>query len=195
MIQSLYELIHAYHPKNPQEVQDQKVMLAYIKQFDTILVRDNVFAHVTASPWIVNQDFTKVLMCYHNIYQSWSWCGGHVDGDLDFQHVAIKEAQEETGIQEIQLYDNEILALDILPVPPHEKHGQPISAHLHLNVTYLCVGNDQEKLRSKEDENSDVAWFTIEDVLHLVSEKDMIVVYQKLINQTKNIKNRYKDLK
>lgn len=40
-----------------------------------------------------------MLMVYHNIYDSWSWTGGHADGDEDVLHVAMKEAKEETGIQ------------------------------------------------------------------------------------------------
>ena len=55
-------------------------------------------AHMTASSWIVNEDYTKVLMIYHNIYNSWAWTGGHADGDEDLLHVAVKEAREETGL-------------------------------------------------------------------------------------------------
>ena len=42
----------------------------------------------------MNKDKTKVLMIYHNIYNSWSWTGGHADGDEDLLYVAIKEAKK-----------------------------------------------------------------------------------------------------
>ena len=34
-------------------------------------------------------------MVYHNIYQSWSWLGGHADGETDLLSVAIREVKEE----------------------------------------------------------------------------------------------------
>ncbi|WMM23788.1 GNAT family N-acetyltransferase [Tissierella sp. MB52-C2] len=46
----------------------------------------------------MNKSLDKVLMIHHNIRNTWAWTGGHVDGDSDFLHVAIKEAKEETGI-------------------------------------------------------------------------------------------------
>ena len=95
----LIKIIQKYEPWNEEEKKDQKIFLKYLRQFPDILTRENEFAHVTSSSWIVNQDRTKVLMVYHNIYDSWSWTGGHADGDEDVLHVAMKEAKEETGIQ------------------------------------------------------------------------------------------------
>ena len=35
---------------------------------------------------------------WHNIYQSWSWIGGHADGVADLRAVALRELEEETGV-------------------------------------------------------------------------------------------------
>ena len=50
MNQVLYEQMKQYIPKCEQEEQDKKVMLRYIELFDNILIRENEFAHMTASP-------------------------------------------------------------------------------------------------------------------------------------------------
>lgn len=184
MISSIYEQIKAFQPYNAQEKQDQSVMLEYIEQFDNILTRENHFGHISSSPWIVNKDYTKVLMIYHNIYDSWGWCGGHADGDEDLLHVALKEGREETGVV-LSTITKDILAIDILPVPPHVKNGSFISSHVHLNVTYLCMADETAQLRIKWDENSGVRWVPIEDIHALVSEEDMKVVYDKLIEKAK----------
>lgn len=184
MITSIYEQIKAFHPYNAQEKQDQIVMLEYIKQFDDILTRENLFGHISSSPWIVNEDFTKVLMIYHNIYDSWGWCGGHADGDKDLLSVAIREGKEETGVDILPL-TRDILAIDILPVPPHVKRGSFVSSHVHLNVTYLCMAKEDAPLRIKPDENSGVRWVPIEDINTLVSEEEMKIVYAKLIEKAK----------
>lgn len=185
MITSLYQQIRNFSPWNAQEEQDQKVMLSYIKTFDDILQRENLFAHMCSSPWIINQDATRVLMVYHHIYDSWSWCGGHCDGDADLQRVAMREGQEETGIRGLKLVHPDILALDILPVPPHQKHGAFVSAHVHLNATFLYQADDTLPLRIKADENSAVKWIPIEDIANEVREKDMCVVYDKLLKKMK----------
>ncbi|MTM60465.1 NUDIX hydrolase, partial [Turicibacter sanguinis] len=120
--------IKRYQPINEQEVQDQKVMLDYIEAFShNLLTRENEFAHLTSSGFILNETLDKVLMIYHNLYQSWAWTGGHADGEADLLKVAIKEAKEETGVVNIRPLSEEIMALDILPVWGHMKKGQYVS--------------------------------------------------------------------
>jgi len=76
---NLREQISHYIPYTTQETKEQEVILKYMDTFDNLLARENESAHFTASAWVVNPERTKVLMAYHNIYQSWSWVGGHAD--------------------------------------------------------------------------------------------------------------------
>ena len=92
---SLKEKIENYLPYNIEEQKDKELILKYMDIFDDVLTRKNEIGHFTSSCWIVNKEKTKVLMVYHNIYDSWSWVGGHADGDDDLLHVSLKEASEE----------------------------------------------------------------------------------------------------
>lgn len=158
---NLSEQIKNYQPFNEQEVQDKKTLLALIKEkgLENLLTRENSLAHLTASAWVVNADHQKVLMAYHNLYDSWSWLGGHADGQADLLAVALKEVTEESGLTKLQPILNEIFSLEILTVDGHEKKGVYLSSHLHLNVTYLIEASEEEPLTIKADENSQVAWF------------------------------------
>lgn len=176
-----------YIPYNIQEEADRKVMLRYLRDFSNVYTRENVYGHITSSPWIINADASRVLMIYHNIYDSWGWCGGHADGDRDLIHVALKEGTEETELKHLQLLDKRILAIDILPVPPHMKRGAFVSAHVHLNVTYLCQADEQEALTSKPDENSGVKWIPVEEIEQIVTEEDMKPVYRKLMEKSRSL--------
>lgn len=176
----LYEQIKAYDPINQQEIIDQKVMLDYIKHSRDVLNRENAIAHFSASSWIVNKERTKVLMIYHNIYQSWSWTGGHADGVENLLHVALCEAKEETGLEEIAPLSNQMISLEILTVNGHIKRNQYVSSHLHLNVTYLLEADDTKQLKIKPDENSAVRWFGLEEAICACSEPWMRQIYQKL---------------
>ncbi|MDM5335600.1 NUDIX hydrolase [Ureibacillus composti] len=181
----LREQIEKYIPYNAQEIKEQEVILRYMDTFDNLLTRDNEFAHFTASAWIVNEERTKVLMIYHNIYQSWSWTGGHADGDGDLLHVALKEVSEETGLTNIKPLSEEIYSIEILGVPAHEKRGKHVATHVHLNVTYLIEANESELTKIKPDENSDIKWWGLEEAIEASTEPEMRVVYRKLNNKLK----------
>lgn len=174
--------IENYKPYNEQEEKDKQIMLKYIHTFDNVLTRENKFGHFTASSWAVNKERTKVLMIYHNIYQSWAWTGGHSDGEADLLKVAIKELKEETGVKDVKVLNNgNIFSLEILTVNGHIKKEKYVSSHVHLNLTYLLEVDERETLHIKEDENSGVKWVQIEEVKN-ESEEDWIKekIYTKL---------------
>ena len=179
-MKALREAIERYCPQNEQEARDREGMLEAIDTQPTPLTRDNPFAHFTASAWIVNPARDHVLMAWHNIYKTWAWTGGHADGECDLLSVALREAREETGIENIQPVSKEIYSLEILPVNAHVKRGKFVSAHLHLNVTFLLVADDSQPLRPKPDENSAVAWLPLEEAAENREEPFMAVIYRKL---------------
>lgn len=177
----LLEQMEAYHPFNEQEEMDQKLILKCLRQDEDIFTRKNSLAHMTASAWVVNQDRTRVLMAYHNIYDSWSWLGGHADGDRDLLRVAVREAVEESGLSDIRPVTDSIYSIEVLTVDGHVKRGAYVASHLHLNVTYLLEADDHGILHTKEDENSGVAWFPAEEAVSASSEPWMRErVYSKL---------------
>ena len=166
----LLESLRSYRPWNDQESADRDEILRQIEHSPDIFTRENRNAHMTASSWIVDPSRTKVLMVYHNIYDSWSWTGGHADGETDLLAVALREAREETGIAHVRPLRSDIYSLEILTVDGHEKRGKYVSSHLHLNLTYLLEADDSDLLVRKEDENSAVAWFSLDDAVKVSTE-------------------------
>jgi len=181
----LFEEIRAYQPVNEQEEKDRQVMLDYILKNPDYLLRSNLIAHFTVSIWTVNKARTKVLMVYHNIYNSWSWIGGHADGEENLKSVALRELQEETGVKNARLLSDDIFSLEVLTVDGHVKKGQYVSSHLHLNVTYLAEADETEELTVKADENKAVRWFLNEDALKASTEPWFVEnIYKKLIEKS-----------
>ena len=184
----IIEAIKAYAPCCEQEVRDKAVILDYLAKNPDAFYRSDPIAHMTASAWIVNRDRTKVLMVYHRIYDSWSWTGGHADGDEDLARVSLKEVREETGVQSARLVSDEIYSLEVLTVDGHEKRGEYVPSHLHLNVTYLIEADEHDPLTVCEEENSGVQWFTLEGALAASSEPWFVQrIYRKLNEKLKSV--------
>lgn len=180
----LRQQIEKYVSYNEQEEKDKKIMLDYMDKFDNLLTRENEIAHFTASSWVVNKERTKVLMIYHNIYNSWAWTGGHADGDSNLLYTAIRELKEETGIENINILKNDIFSLESICVNGHIKKGKYVSSHLHFNLTFLLEVDEKEILRIKEDENSGVKWILIDEINKYSTEQWIKEkIYSKLVEQ------------
>lgn len=207
--QALRNAIAAFEPFNEQEAADKHVILRALDTDPDCFDR-SAQAHMACSIWVVDPSFTQTLLVYHNIYDSWSWIGGHADGECDLAAVALRELQEETGVAHARLVAGEahgagaasaasaptvggvrplrgsggIYSLEVLTVDGHEKRGAYVSSHLHLNVTYLAIADPAEPIRIKPDENSGVRWAPLEDAVRLSTEpwiRDRI--YRKLIDK------------
>ena len=180
----LLDALNRFRPCNEQEETDKKQILSLLSSGQDLYTRDNPVAHLTASSWVVSPDRKQVLLVYHNLYRSWSWMGGHADGDRDLCQVALRETREESGLEDLTLVSPEIFSLESLTVDGHEKRGNYVSSHLHLNVTYLLEADPRQPIRVKPDENSGVAWFPVEEVAGKVSEPWMMQrIYSKLMKK------------
>ncbi len=187
---NIKEQIENYVPYNEQEENDKIMIIKYINTFKDVLTRENKMCHFTASNWIVNKEKTKVLMIYHNIYKSWAWTGGHADGDSNLLNVALKEAEEETGLKKLKVLSNGIYGIQILTVDSHIKRGKFVPSHLHLDCCFLLEADENKLLKIKEDENSAVQWFDISRSIQITNEEKMKPIYRKLNEKLEEYKNK-----
>lgn len=183
---ALIDDIRAYEPFNEQEAVDRLAILRALADDPHVFDR-SAPAHMACSIWTVDPARQRTLLVYHNLYNSWSWIGGHADGERDLARVALRELEEETGVAGARLVPcgpGGIFSLEVLTVDGHEKRGRYVGSHLHLNVTYLAVASPEEPLRVKPDENSGVRWVDLDDVC-TVSTEPWIVgrIYRKLIGK------------
>ena len=113
--------IENFVPLCPQEQRDKTGILRFLAGHPDAFDRENLTAHMTASAWVLSPDRRQVVMVYHNLYHSWSWTGGHADGDRDLLAVAMREVTEETGLRQLELLHPGIFSLECLTVDGHEK--------------------------------------------------------------------------
>lgn len=181
-MKELYDKLRAYAPACEQEEADRALMLEWLEACpEKVFTRESQAAHFTGSGLVVSPELDRVLLIYHRIYDAWTWTGGHADGDADLLRVALREAEEETGLTDMAPLTGEIATLDILPVEGHIKRGRYVSAHLHLSVGYLLVTGDARPPRGNEEENRGARWVPAEQLTRWATEKGMQPLYGKLL--------------
>ena len=169
----------------PQNETESSGIRQWMERYGDQLLTRMPEGHFTAAGFIFNPDRTKTLMIYHNIYRSWAWTGGHADGERDLLALALREAQEETGAR-CRPIDGTACSADIIPVQAHVKRGQPVAAHVHLNLAFALECDEDAPLRIKPDENSGVAWLDLTDLPSKISPEDaalMLPIYGKIVRK------------
>ena len=156
-----------------------------INNNEDYLTRNNTEGHFTTSAWIFNKDRTKVLMIYHNIYDTWAWIGGHADGEEDLFEVIKREITEETGLENFTPLSTEIYGVNIGTVKTHFKNNKLVEEHLHLDIEYVFEADEEDYIRIKEDENSGVKWIELDRLEEYIFDENMINVYKSLTERLK----------
>ncbi|MFQ8600104.1 MAG: NUDIX hydrolase [Oscillospiraceae bacterium] len=137
--------ISSFAPCCEQERSDQRILLRLVKQYgDGLLTRENPCFHLVSSAFLVNAARDRMLLVRHNLYNAWGWTGGHADGQADLLAVALREAEEETGVRALCPLSEQAVSLDILPAPGHFKNGRYVSAHLHLGLAFAIEADEHE---------------------------------------------------
>ena len=172
---SLIEQLERYK-HNLEEKAFKEKMLAFIKQNDNCFERSLEIGHITASAWLLDKTAEKALLMHHTKLNRWFQLGGHTDGDSDVLAVAIKEAQEESGINAIEPLMEEIFDIDIHEIPANHTD----KAHLHYDIRFLLQVKSDEKVQNNE-ESRELRWIG-KDIAELpTNEKSVTRMFDKWI--------------
>jgi 8-oxo-dGTP pyrophosphatase MutT (NUDIX family) len=179
----LLSLLNKYQP-TAEEVIYKNRMLEFIKENPECFERSLAIGHITASAWLLDKDYSKVLLMHHAKLNLWVQLGGHCDGESDTLAVAIKEAQEESGINSIAALSDEIFDIDIHLIPANKKEQE----HYHYDVRFLLDVTSNEDF-VQNSESKELKWFGIEDQLPTESHSIMRMVEKwKAYAQKKTVK-------
>jgi 8-oxo-dGTP pyrophosphatase MutT (NUDIX family) len=166
---SLAILLDAYRPDGDAEIADLKRVQALADAAADPWRRD-IPLHVTASALIVHPPTARVLLRWHERQQAWLQVGGHGDpGETDPLAIAVREAQEETGLADLAPWpDAEIRHVVIVSVPPGK--GEP--AHEHADVRYIMATQAPDAARA-ENENAPLRWLSMTEAYEATSEPNL----------------------
>ena len=172
---SLARLLDKYAQKFPQEPQVVARFREFLASGETLQGKVNPRRHVTASTWIVNPARNKVLLTHHAKLHKWVQFGGHTDEGEDWTLAALREAREESGLDNLQLVQPELFDLDIHEIPA--RPGQ--EAHDHFDLRFLVEADDQVAL-TVSDESHALAWVVLHDLERYTQEESQLRMKRKL---------------
>ncbi|MVM37493.1 NUDIX domain-containing protein [Spirosoma sp. HMF3257] len=157
--QPLLQLLHQHRPADSNEQTMTQATIAFVDQYPDCFERSLLVGHVTGSAWIVSPDRTQTLLIHHRKLDRWLQPGGHADGDPDVAAVALREAQEETGLTSLKLVSPAIFDVDVHSIPA--RNGVP--EHLHYDIRFLLEADPEEPF-GYSDEIKDIQWFLLNHV-------------------------------
>ena len=122
-------------------------------------LRSRLAGHFTGSAWLVSADGQRALLMHHRKLDRWLQPGGHADGERDLAAVALKEAEEESGLPLLRLEDGQIFDLDKHWIP---ERGE-VPGHWHYDVRYVIrnVGSEAFVINP---ESLALAWRSVEAI-------------------------------
>lgn len=155
----LHDALASYARRWPDEAEVARSFAAFLDEAPTVFERIHLEGHFTASSWLVDRSGTRVLLTHHRKLERWLQLGGHADGDRNLANVALREAEEESGLTDLRA-EPEIFDLDRHWIP--ERGDVP--GHWHWDVRYVVHAEGREDYVVSE-ESHDLAWRPVDAVL------------------------------
>jgi len=170
MNSSLRDALGKYVPLDPEEARDLDRVRAILggSPWDR-----TTLLHTTGSALIVDPMGQRVLLRWHERQQAWLQVGGHADpGEDEPFAVALREAREETGLQDLAPWPDadraDLVHLVIVPVPAGK--GEP--AHEHADLRYLLATSNPDEARP-ESPTAPMQWLSFDAAYALIEEDNL----------------------
>jgi len=173
----LLALLADYSKAHANDKNEQQVCLRYIdfvEKHPNCFDRELAIGHVTGSAWIVDPTGTQVLLTHHRKLDAWFQLGGHADGETDVLAVALNEAKEESGLENIRPIAPAIFDIDIHRIPARKE----VPEHDHFDVRFSFCAADPEKIILSE-ESIDLSWIPLAELESKTTEKSMLRMRKK----------------
>lgn len=171
----LLKQLRSYEPSDSYERNMRDRIIAFVEAHADCFERTQLSGHITASALIVNAQRTHTLLTHHHKLEKWLQLGGHADGDPDPLNVAMREAEEESGLMEIAPVTTAIFDVDIHPIPARKLEPE----HFHYDIRFLFEADDRQPLVITA-ESKELAWIPLSEIERYTIEESMLRMIRKV---------------
>lgn len=154
-----FKNIKAFLLRNKRD--NSGIALAILRGETDPYARSTLPGHITGSAFVIDPVQRTTLLIHHAGLNKWVQPGGHVDPGETALEAALRETQEETGINGVLLCDD-IFDVDIHPIPASERKREP--GHYHLDVRYLVSADSSSAVQISPDESHGFQWIALDQL-------------------------------
>jgi 8-oxo-dGTP pyrophosphatase MutT (NUDIX family) len=147
-----------YRASHPEEGELVAAFRVFLASHAAVFERSHLLGHFTGSAWLVSADGARVLLMHHRMLDRWLQPGGHADGDAELARVALREAQEETGVAGLHV-EGGIFDLDRHRIPARGSEPE----HWHYDVRYVVRAGADECFTINQEARA-LAWRPVVEV-------------------------------
>jgi 8-oxo-dGTP pyrophosphatase MutT (NUDIX family) len=148
-----------------------------VTQNPDCFVRSLQHGHITGSAFVIDPCKKHVLLTHHCKLNQWLQLGGHADGEMNIQAVALREAMEESGLSQIKPLSDSIFDVDIHLIPARKEEP----AHYHYDIRFLFEANPEEPLHISNESN-DLQWIEFNRITNLNVDQSIMRMVHKITN-------------
>jgi len=156
--QSLSAALRHYHDQWQGEAGRVAEFTSFLHSHGDVFERRHRAGHFTGSAWLVSADGGRVLLMHHRKLGRWLQPGGHADGDMDLAAVALREAQEETGVPGLRV-EGDIFDIDRHAIPARGDEPE----HWHYDVRYVVRAGTDERFVVNPESHA-LVWRPVDEV-------------------------------
>lgn len=175
MRHSLIELVQKHTPFDDEESSHAQKTLQFLQANTDCTGRSNLSGHITASAWILCPQREQTLLTHHKKLNRWLQLGGHIESDHTVQQAALREAREESGIDEFELLSHAVFDIDVHTIPANRR----VPEHVHYDLRFLLMAKTTQLTISEE--SNDLRWIDLAGIAEHVSDVSMIRMARKSI--------------
>ncbi len=146
----------------------------FVEEHADCLLRSQVSGHLTGSAWVVDASRKQTLLTHHHKLDRWLQLGGHADGDPNLLAVALREAEEESGLTRLRVVSKEVFDVDRHRIPARGDEPE----HWHYDLRFMIEADPAEPL-VVTSESKDLAWVEVDQVNRLNPSESMARLVRK----------------
>jgi 8-oxo-dGTP pyrophosphatase MutT (NUDIX family) len=159
-ISTLHAALHAYGTRWPEEASTVHLFRDFLAESPMAFERSHPSGHFTGSAWLASADGTHVLLTHHRKLDRWLQLGGHADGDHDIARVALREAEEESGLAGL-VVEPALFDLDRHLIPARGE--EPAHWHYDVRLVVRAAAGAEDFVVSAESHA--LAWRAVDELV------------------------------
>jgi len=173
---TLLSAMNSHQAINDVEAEHRQRTITFVSDNETCCDRNLTIGHITASSWIIDETFEHALLTHHRKLNRWLQLGGHVEDDKHILAAALREAREESGLDDIHTISETIFDVDVHLIPARKQEPE----HFHYDVRFLFQARRDDRL-TISDESHDLRWFSITELRDLGGDDSIDRMVEKMV--------------